>query len=215
LQNVKGSGLKGRRKVWQNQGTSELCCGFHQLLREGSIGMYENLETFPMYLRYLEQALWLTRIWMDADGDCWLLIHNPFMNASRMYQIDVGLPKLYIYPTFIPTLETQPPNHLSKMCTQTFIIFTSCPCRMTRVATCEYIRHKEEHEWHHLEPAPDYRTCPDLKTKDEVDGGCCEMGPAGTCLWVGSRTTYRVREPGDGKGRWDGDDFELPRGWNG
>jgi hypothetical protein len=25
---------------------------------------------------------------------------------------------------------------------------------------------------------------------------------------------YRVREPGDGKGRWDRDDFEMPRGLN-
>ena len=83
---------------------------------------------------------------------------------------------------------------------------------MTRVTTCEYIRHKEEYEWHHLESAPDYRTCPDLKQEDEVDKGCCEMAPGGTCLWVENRTMYEVREPGDGKGGWDGDDFEMPKG---
>jgi hypothetical protein len=79
---------------------------------------------------------------------------------------------------------------------------------MTRVSTCSTIRHKEEHEWHHLESAPDYRTCPDLKTEEEVDGGCCEMAPGSTCLYIGKNTMYKARRKGDGKGRWDGDDFE-------
>jgi hypothetical protein len=70
------------------------------------------------------------------------------------------------------------------------------------------IRHKEEHEWHHLESASDYRACPDLKTEEEVDGGCCEMAPGGTCLYLGRNTIHKARRKGDGKGRWDGDDFE-------
>lgn len=82
---------------------------------------------------------------------------------------------------------------------------------MTRVSVCETIRHKEEHEWHHLESAPDYRSCPALRAVEEVDGGCCEMAPRGTCPYVGKRTMFTAREPGDGKGQWDGDDFEPPR----
>jgi len=85
---------------------------------------------------------------------------------------------------------------------------------MTRVDTCYSIKHKEEHEWHHLESAPDYRSCPNLKTFEEVDRGCCEMGSGETCPYVGEKTMFTARTPGDGKGRWDEDDFERPREWD-
>jgi hypothetical protein len=79
---------------------------------------------------------------------------------------------------------------------------------MTRVSTCSIIRQKKEHEWRQLESAPNFRTCPDLKMEEEVDGGCCEMAPGGTCLYVGKSTLHRVTKKGDGKRRWDADDFE-------
>lgn len=86
---------------------------------------------------------------------------------------------------------------------------------MTRVVTCADVRHKEEHEWHHLESAPDYRTCPDLSTVEEEDGWCCEMAPGGGCLYsgggMGNGIRYTVRRKGDGLGAWDGDDFEGAR----
>jgi hypothetical protein len=134
-----------------------------------------------------------------------------FDTLQRMYQKLWNYPNS-LYPELHPCPLLKSPNlHQPEMCTETFIIFTKCPCRMTRVTTCEHNHHKEEHAWHHLESVPDYRACPDLKQEDEVDEGCCEMGPGGTCLWVENRTMYKVREPGDGKGRWDGDDFEMPR----
>jgi len=76
---------------------------------------------------------------------------------------------------------------------------------MTRVSTCATIRHKEEHEWHHLEHAPDYRSCPFLKTVKEEDGGCCEMAPGGGCLYARANPKYKAGKSG-GK-RWDGDGF--------
>lgn len=40
------------------------------------------------------------------------------------------------------------------------------------------------------------------------------MGPGGTCPYAGGKTMFTARMPGDGKGRWDGDDFERPREWD-
>ena len=34
------------------------------------------------------------------------------------------------------------------------------------------------------------------------------MALGSTCLYVGRNTMYKARRKGDGKGRWDGDDFE-------
>jgi hypothetical protein len=101
-----------------------------------------------------------------------------------------------------------------KTCHQTLVAFTDCPCQMTRIDTCRSIQHKEEHEWHHLEHAPDFRDCSNLKIFEEVGGGSCQMAPDGTCPFAGGETMLTERAPGDGKGRWDGDDFELPRGWD-
>ncbi|KAE9370453.1 hypothetical protein N431DRAFT_442286 [Stipitochalara longipes BDJ] len=77
------------------------------------------------------------------------------------------------------------------------------------IFTCPSIRHKEEHEWHHLELAPDYRTCPNLRTVEEEDGGCCEMAPGGGCLYAGGKPKYKAGRKETGKGRWDGDDFST------
>jgi len=81
---------------------------------------------------------------------------------------------------------------------------------MTRVKNCPPIRHKEEHEWHHLESAPDYRSCPDLKLVEEEDGGCCEMKPGGGCLYARGMQKYKAGKKG--KGWWDGGDVSGRKG---
>jgi len=40
------------------------------------------------------------------------------------------------------------------------------------------------------------------------------MGSGETCPYVGEKTMFTARTPGDGKGRWDEDDFERPREWD-
>jgi hypothetical protein len=86
---------------------------------------------------------------------------------------------------------------------------------MAKIKNCPEYIHKEAHHCHHLEDAQiteplDYRDCQAFDVVEATDLGCCELALDKKCPYLTEGASHIVRQKGDGEGRWNGEDFEIP-----